>query len=438
MSRGSPHMRRFLRRVTSRSLAVGLMLALVSVLLLSLMVRGGAPSAPTDAGPNAVAFLAPGVLGLSQPSSSPLMLVLLSVLCLVMLVAAIQRVRVAWRRTTAPRRPRPGDGEQLEGAGEEISSRLAARGWLRLPAADPADVRLVRNPWGYWAGVVLHIGLVVIVVSALVVTLTERRAVASLRVGDTVGPGSVFVAQKHGFLSGPLTLPAGLTLDDVRPAFGPSGDLAQITTTLADASTSDLFTVAVNRVLSWRGMRVYQSQEFGPAYQLTFARARAVLGAQVVEMLVSSPAGSPTFRDVGMPWGPETLRVRSVVGAPGASEVTATVTLRLVQAGKVLGETLLTPGTQAELGPYTVRLDSVTWWDRLIFVQDTGIPFLFLGFLLTGSAAVVLYAAPVREVYIARFSDHTELVYRATGFAGSDEERQRIMRSAGLSEETQT
>ncbi len=414
------------------------MLVLVSVLIVSLMVRGGAPTVPTDAGPNPVAFSAPGALGLGRPSSSPLMLVLLSVLCLVMLVAAIQRVGVAWRRTVAPRRPVPGNGEQLDGHAEGVESRLAARGWIRLPAADPGDVRLVRNPWGYWAGVVLHIGLVVIVVSALVVTLTERRAVASLRVGDHVGPGSVFAAQKHGFLTGPLTLPASLTLDDVRPTFGQSGDLAQITTTLADTSTSDLVTVAVNRVLSWRGMRVYQSQEFGPAYQLTFARAQEALGAQVVEMLVSSPAGSPTFRDIGMPWGPETLRVRSVVGTPGASAVTATVTLRLVQDGKVLGEAPLTPGKQSELGPYTVRLDSVTWWDRLIFVQDNGIPFLFLGFLLTSSAAVVLYAAPVREVYIARFADHTELVYRARGFAGSDEERQRIMRSAAVSKETTT
>jgi|GEM_PF-5888173 len=420
---------RIVRLLTSRALAAGLMLSFVVVLVLSLISRGEIPGLEgllADAEGT-------GPLGLVELGSSPLILLLWVLLTLAIVVATARQCRVAWRRMNRSSRPRPSSCSQLAADGEAVS-RLRAHGWFMLPAGDPGDARLVRNPWSIWSGVVLHIGLVLTLVAAAVVTLTGSRVVVSTRIGEAIGPQSAPVAEVHGRFASELVLPAELRIRGVEPTYRQNGDLEQITSTLDDPAQGVTLSVAVNDVLSWRGLSVYQTQEVGPAYVVEFWRDGQVLGTETVEMLLSTPAGAPTYRDIELPWGPELLRARSVVSQ--SDSVTSTeLRLRLEEQGEVLGEASLAEDRPVELGPYVVTLKAVTWWDRLIFVRERGVPVLFLGFMLIGIAALSMYAAPPREVYIIREAGRACISYRGSGFPGAERERERVWALTGASEE---
>lgn len=419
-----------LRLLTSRALAACLMVALVAALLLLLAAQGAVPgvsASPADPA-GSTGWTPP------QPLASVLALALAAAVVIAIGAATAVQARVAWRRTfgatAAPGTP----GRRMDADPDALARTLRSAGWVGMRCSDARASRLVRNPWSLWAGVALHIGLVLIVLASAATILTGRRMTVHAKVGETVSGRTEPTAEVHGTLAAQLTLPGELEVTGVAPEYAPGGDLSQIRTELASAAEGRRMTVAVNDVLSWRRIRVYQSQEFGPAYAVRFSRDGAEIGDETIEMLASSPAGSPTYRDIVLPWGPELLRVRSVTEESGG-KASMRLTLRLEHNGEVLAEEPLEPGKSVALGPYTAELQSVTWWTRLIFVEEHGIPLLFAGFLLAGVAAVLLYAAPVREVIVLRYPNRAEIIYRAPRFPGAADERARLWRMADVREE---
>jgi len=418
------------RLLTSRKFAAGLMVTLVVALLLSLALQGAIPGM-SQAARDSSATWSERLSAIPQPYGHVLVFLLTALTVVALASATVRQSRIAWKRTIAPSFPPAGTGSEYDGEAEALAKRLRSRGWIRVSDADENVIRLVRNPWSMWAGVALHVGLIVIMLAATTVVFTGRRATVSVRLNEEFGPGTPVIAEVHGPLATQLTIPGMLQLVDLNVDYAPNRDLRQITSSLVDTSSGDSLSVAVNAVLHWRGLRVYQSQEFGPAYTVEFGRDGEIVGSETIEMLASSPAGVPTYRDIPLPWGPELLRVRSVVSSEGSPELT----LRLQDGDTVAGETPMVEGQQAVLGEYAVKLQSVTWWNRLIFVEETGIPFLFFGFLLAGLAGILLYAAPVREIYIRGTACGAEIVYRASRFPGADDERRRVLTRAGAAGE---
>ena len=181
------------------------------------------------------------------------------------------------------------------------------------------------------------------------------------------------------------------------------------------------------------GLRIYQGSELGHAFRVNVSAAGR---EEAVTLLVEHPPapavpGANDYRDV-LPGG-EVLRAKYYVDADRRSfdVFNPLLVLRVDGAAGPLGEAALRPGTSAEIGPYRLRLDKVSVWARVFFVNVTGIAGVFAGFAVIALGAVLHYFTPPREAALADTGrGTTRLAWRAARFADFYTEEYEAIRAA--------
>lgn len=143
----------------------------------------------------------------------------------------------------------------------------------------------------------------------------------------------------------------------------------------------------------------------------------------MVTLLIQHPdrpdeAGVNEFRGI-LPAG-ELLRAKYFVDAERRSfeSFNPLLVLRIEGPAGGQGEVRLRPGTAADLGPYRFRLDRVSLWTRLTFVDVTGIAGVFAGFFVIALGGVLHYFTPPREAALRETeTGTTRMTWRAARFA---------------------
>ena len=90
--------------------------------------------------------------------------------------------------------------------------------------------------------------------------------------------------------------------------------------------------------------------------------------------------------------------------------------LRLYEGERLVGETSLSTGQSAVLGPYSVRLATFGWWTELLFEGSFGTAAIFTGFaLLLCGGALTSFAVP-REAVLRDTPTGHAITWRTSRF----------------------
>jgi len=281
--------------------------------------------------------------------------------------------------------------------------------------------RLIKHRWGYWGGTLLHLGLLVTTIAAILCALTQQRGVLRLTEGRAVAAGTSFGQEERGPLATKsLFLPKAIRLDRVLADFWPTNELRDLQTTisfLGPTGSEEHQRLAVNHPLHLEGLRFDQSRTFGRSFFVTLSQKnQPSFGLQIDLESPSSPEvasyGTFSFPEIDLSvrtkyYGDANQQQRD------SPQPLLVIRLTPEEGG---GEVPLKPGQSGPLGPYTATLvDSARWIDFSV-TKIQGIPLLFGGFLLIILGCGLIYCLPPREIHIQQQGERVTLRWLAGRF----------------------
>jgi hypothetical protein len=324
------------------------------------------------------------------------------------------------------------------GAGEEVASSVSrqklcfvARSYRyhALQTGSQEELKFVKNPWGYFGNLLLHLGMLLVIIASFYVALTARQGSLILIEGEQRGNRQTWDASEQGILSKPLKLPGAIRLDKVTVNFDSKNQPAEVFSDISitdDSGRVASLTASINRNLQYHHLRIYHTAQYGDAFTVTFADNRGI--EHVEKIAVQQPVSlikAGYSEDFGVIWSPHLFSAKYFADVDKKSMASANpeFILRLTSGKNELARTTLTKGSTGTLGEYRVKLTRVEKWAKLIIVDISGMPLIFAGFAIIMLGGLIHYLTPPRELIGMRQQNGSFLVYwKATAFSTFYEE----------------
>jgi hypothetical protein len=346
----------------------------------------------------------------------------------------------AWRKTFDTLPAEKNDNVLVTVSGGEMALALRHEGYLPLANGDGL-LRFVRHPWGYWGSFLLHFGMVVTIASSLFVALTGQRGRLNLVQGEIHEPAHPWVDEERGLLASPFVLSGPVRLNELRLGLASGNTVESVTSDIGffPVREEEKRSVAINTVLHYRGLRVYQSTDYGDAFTLEFVEPGGTVRRERLLMPHPLAPDLAGYNDFALPWLGNGLSAKYYADAERRSLLSGNplLVLRLVDHGREVARVSLRMGERGVLGDLKVSLVRVEKWAGLIFVNIAGMSLIFCGFFIVVCGTVLNYMAVPRE-FIARATPQGYSVsWRAARFADFyADEFEKILKK--LSEESLT
>ncbi|GAB4284723.1 MAG: cytochrome c biogenesis protein ResB [Coriobacteriia bacterium] len=389
----SPRRRARRARVDSPRIAIVTTATLALLVLASYVVpQRLTGSEPTGLWADDTLWAAVEALGLDHIFTTWWFAAILALFLTALTVSAVRQARQALVRTTRG----PSGGWVRIGAVHDRSQAQAIaghRGFVRRRGEE----RWSKHVYGYWGATLLHAGIVLAIVFALVVTLTQQRGTMTLAEGESRAPGGGWLIEEHGVLADELELDTRVTLTDVSVEYWDEGGVRALQSVL-DVD-GDRVETSVKSPVRHDGLRWYQSQSYGHAFFVVLADPGGRSDGLRLEIVAPSAPDQASYADYDLGNG-RLLRAKYYLDVDRRSmSGTPELVLRLEQDGAVIDETALVGiGEQRAFAGGQVTLVDARMWSEIIAVSDHGVTPLFVAFgvLLLGS--VLIYLTPPREL----------------------------------------
>jgi hypothetical protein len=374
------------------------------------------------------------LLGLNRVFSTWWFAALSALFFVSLLLSTFDQFRASRARMFRPPRAGGDGGVPCALSRERVERVLAGAGYRRLAGA-PGTARYVKYWPGYWAGTLLHCGLLCTILFSAVYAMTEYR-VAVRTVQDeaiTLADGAIAV-RKGLFSSSAAQMPNQFVLRELEPRFYPTGSLQSLASTIMVSDKSGAVKnvrVAISDKASWGGVRIYQKSEFGTAFLL---RLQPREGGEAVEIPLWMPmpglADKPAYLHEPLKFGRYSLKAKYFArrDRAGLLPLDPRLVLRLMDGDSLVAETELEKGSVTRFGPYLAGYRDCRLWSDIMLEGSLGVSGIFIGFFLVLAGGGLAYFVVPREVIVYDTQEAgCRLAWRRGRFAGLDDEILRVL-----------
>lgn len=382
--------------------------------------------------------------GLDHVFTTPWFAALVAFFLIALCISAYEQIRIAHGRTFRNIAPAGTHILTTPVDPEMIASILKKYSYIRT-FQDSTLSRFIRNPWGYWGNVLLHLGIVMIIASSLLITVTEKRGLLHLVEHEVYRPGDPWIIEETGILSDRFILPAAARLDRVQADFWETDDVKNVSTVISllqpDGGERQ-HDLGINRAVNDLGLRIYQGRRFGDAFYIELTDR---IGAEFYSILQIEHArrrdrpGYGNFFIDGVPFMLKAkyfadaqkksmdsmdplLVMRVVTQEKSIDRITPkgekgnALTMKIAETENIIGEVSLRVGESKPFGPYTAKLVHVSKWSGVIFVESYGMSGIFTGFFIIMVGVSLTYFMPPRDVTVRIDENCCSLSWRAARF----------------------
>jgi hypothetical protein len=312
-----------------------------------------------------------------------------------------------------------GPGEEVAESvtGQQFNSVAGFHRYRPLRTGTSEHLKCVKNPWGYFGVLTLHIGMTLVLLVSLLVSLTGRQGVLILVEGELRDNRQQLDASEHGILSSPLNLPGSIRLDRVSVHFDNKNQPADVSSDILITGQPGLpesFTASVNRISRYHGLRVYHASQYGDAFTVTFTGKSGVSHTERILVQQSTGLTKAGYSDdFSVAWSPYLFGAKYFPDADRKSMQSANpeLVMRMLDGKREIGRTSVTKNIPGELGEYRVKIDEVKKWSKLILVDITGMSAIFAGFAIIMAGGLIHYMTPPRELIGVKRPDGAYRVY---------------------------
>lgn len=358
-------------------------------------------------------------LALDHVYTSPWFAALLLVFLVSLTVSTWEQFVAAARKTFAAA---GGGGRSFTttASEDEVMAVIREMGYVSRGGGEDGR-RFVRNRWGYWGNILLHLGIVVSIASSLLIVLTEKRAVVHLLEGETHEPGAQWLKEEGGLIAGRFILPESVRLDRVVPEYWDTDDLKQLTTEftfLGRGGETSSYSMHINKTIRYRGMRVFQGKNHGSSFFVEFVDADGKKYREYFELDAPLKRDKSSYRDFQLDWMPYSLQAKYYADADKRKMTGGNplFMMRLMDGKNIVAELPLKIGETGSIGPYAATLVHASPWGGLIFIDITGMGGVFFGFFIIVLGGSLTYFCSPREFYVKGNDGGCRVSWRAAKF----------------------
>jgi hypothetical protein len=359
---------------------------------------------------------------------------------LTLAVSSRDQLRIA-RKKLSSIAVTPADEITGEVSGDLLRRVARSHGYHLLGSSPDGQLKFVRNPWGYFGNPLLHTGIAFVIMMSLYVALTTRQAALILVEGEQHSSGQQWAISEQGLFAKPLKFPGSIRLDKVSMRFDDKQQPVDVVSDLTISDSSgriDSLSASINRIVSYRGLRIYHATQYGNAFAVSFTgKDGAVHTETIAAHHPASPSEAGYSDEFGVEWTLELLSAKyyADVNRKSLSGDNPELTLRATRGGAEVARTTLTKGASGAFGAYQAHLNGVSRWAKLIIVDCSGMPLVFTGFAVIMLGGLLQYLAPPRELIAVRQQhDRYTVFWKATSFREFFIEERDII-TAGLEKE---
>ena len=383
-------------------------------------------------------------LGLDHVYTTPWFASLLFIFLLVLILSTIDQIRIAMKKSFGSP-ALPGEKSLLLPVSEEELTRALKISGYRRTYHDGSLMRFIRHPWGYWGNAMLHLGIVIVIASSLLITVTGTRGLLHLVKGETYLPGNPWMVEETGMFGTRFILPVSVTLNEVIAEFWETDDVKNISTTVTftDLNGKDLqYGLGINRAVNLEGIRIYQGRSFGDAFYVVFTGKEGDRYNAILEIESPSKREQPGYGNFfieGIPYKIKAkyfadadkksmdsrdplLSMRFVTKEQTINKISPKnhrgegLSMKLDEKENILGEVSLRTGETGHIGDYAATLVRTARWSGVIFVRERGMSGIFIGFFIMMAGGSLTYFLPPREIAAVRENKGFLIAWRASRF----------------------
>lgn len=360
------------------------------------------------------------MFGLDHVYSTPWFSVLLFLFLISLTVSTYEQIKTSIRKTFGAGTSSGGKTIKVNASEEELAISIKKKGYYQIFKNDKIR-RFVKHPWGYWGNALFHLGIVITIASSLLIFLTQKRGVLNLVEGEVYIPGNRWYNENNGILAGKFVLPDAVGLDRIVAEYWETDQLKQLSSELSFIDIQgrpQKRLLAINHVVSYKGLRVYQSQNYGHAFFVELTDQEGRKNRLILRIQSPTRRDKASYKNFQFQKVPHLLKAKYFADAEKKSMISSNplLVMRLVNHNKIMGEIPLKVGESGRLGPYSVNLESVLRWSEVIFVNINGMPGIFCGFFIIILGGSLTYFMPPREVYLRKDVKEICLTWKASRF----------------------
>ncbi len=285
---------------------------------------------------------------------------------------------------------------------DRFEAVLRGRGYVLKQGTDEI---YGRKGWlGIWGGTILHLGLVVLLVGALISGLSRFNGYMELGAGQEVPENDQAYAQKNKGIFFPGHLQdVTLRLDGTEEHRNGKMNIVTSAVAVMDHKSGEEVhkTLTMNDPLYFHGLKMYQSDFVGPAALFVVTSPGAPESVAGYVNLQSRNGSNAIFSLPGTPFQAKI----DYHAADRSLEMEVHDRNEVVYKGPIaIGQTL-------KADDFLIRLEAVNKWTGLLVVYDRAVPVIFTGFILAILGIAVMGLFDPREIWARRVSrDGTDIL----------------------------
>ncbi len=285
----------------------------------------------------------------------------------------------------------PFNDKMLDGLGAVLKKR-------RYTIAKKDDEIYARKGWfGIWGGTVLHVGFVVIFAGAVLSSLTRFNGYTEAGIGQGFKEAaSSYIEKSQGLLFPGHREDLTIVFEDIKEI--KTEKFLQVRSTvviLKNGNPVASKTIWMNEPLYYKGLKVFQSRIFGPAFLF---RKDGLSGAETGYVNLKTYGRKKAGANFSIPGADFQARVDYDPKIDKAE-------FELRQKEKLLFKGPLNAGDSFSIGPDTLTFDAMKKWAGVIVVYDWAVPVIFLGFAFCVIGIAVMGIFDPREIWIKKLGN---------------------------------
>ncbi|MBI4697520.1 MAG: cytochrome c biogenesis protein ResB [Nitrospirae bacterium] len=278
-----------------------------------------------------------------------------------------------------------------------------------ISANNKQQLVFLRNSIGKWGGIIFHLGLFLIIISAIFVLCFQKRGFVQLIEGDLFdGKENNLLVKNHGVFAGEFSAGFKTFLSAFRHNYWEGGDVKLLESEIIIVKDKKEVkkNLRINNPVSVNGVNIYQSNDYG--YTLSFVLKKPSK-KEIISHFNLDRAANMHEPAIGTTDFPETDYIFKMIFLPDINNKSfylknPILYLTALKSGNVVFDGLIIPGNSIKIKEDILYFSGVRYWSGLIFVENPGMSIAYIGFAIALLGTVVIFIFPYSEITVARDS----------------------------------
>ncbi|GBE06052.1 MAG TPA: hypothetical protein ENH45_06080 [Nitrospirae bacterium] len=282
----------------------------------------------------------------------------------------------------------------------------------RLSGVYSDDQKLIftKNSIGRWGGVIFHLGLLLVIISAIAVLCFQKSGFVQLMEGDLFdGKETGFLVKDRGVFAGEFNAGFKTHLSKLVHTYWDGGELKFLESSvriIREPGITDK-KISVNDPLFIDDTNIYQSNNYG--YTLSFILKKPA-GEEVLTHFNIDRAGDikqPATGKSDFPLSPYIFKMKFLPDVTSKSFYLTKPILYLTvsEGGSVVFNGLIIPGNAVKIEEDILYFTGVRYWSGLLFVNNPGMSGAYIGFIIGIFGIAVMFLLPYKEIHLTLDTD---------------------------------